>query len=101
MWLNNNNDALAVILHQYLMTSWGSKVMMSYFPLPIIPATRPSWPHPVMFSPFTNNMNFLDRLLNTALYSPLEWAGQMMAVLFMKSIAREMGLRGDFENNSS
>ena len=50
-----------------------------------------------MFSPFTNNMNFLDRLLNTALYSPLEWAGQMMAVLFMKSIAREMGLRGDFD----
>ena len=89
-------DALAIVLHQYLVTSWGSKVMISYSPLPIIPAARPAWPHPVMFSPFTSNMSFLDRFLNTALYSPLEWAGQMMAVLFMMPIAREIGINEDF-----
>lgn len=89
-------DALAIVLHQYLVSSWGSKVMISYSPLPIIPAARPSWPHPVMFSPFTNNMSFLDRFLNTAVYSPLEWTGQMMAALFMKPIAREIGINEDF-----
>ena len=91
-------DFLAGILHQYIINHWGEKAMISYSPLPIAPATRPPWPHPSMFSPYTSNMNFMDRLINTAVYWPLEWTGQSITRLFFTYVTWKLEINVSMPN---
>lgn len=66
----------------YMHKKWETNNIMLI--LLILGATPPytiPWTYPLPFTPFTDNMSFLDRFMNTVLYKPLQ------------SIAVEIGIR--------
>ena len=68
----------------YLLKKWNTdKLMILLAPVPMHPPGLASWSFPKFFSPFTDDMSFTDRLLNTAVYTPLEWAGLKLVSLFL------------------
>lgn len=57
----------------YLSKEWETdNVMLVTLVLGLRPHYIIPWPYPKPFAPFTDNMSFLDRFLNTAIYFPLQ-----------------------------
>ncbi len=66
-----DNAALPVGI--YLLNHWNTdKLLTLLSPLPIHPLGMTIWPLPKFLSPFTDDMSFKDRLINTVVYGPME-----------------------------
>ena len=63
-------DHALVSIVKYLGVEWQAKTILHMTISPVIPAMDPPWPFPNL-AEYPDNMNFLQRLMNTALYSPL------------------------------
>ena len=60
------------------------RVMLNLSPIPLLPFGQTPWSYPSLMSPLIDNMSFKDRLLNTAIYTPMEWfALKMISLFFM------------------
>jgi glucuronosyltransferase len=66
-------DIEALPLLYYASARWNNRQMMLILPfLGGIPRYTVPWPFPKLFSPFSDNMTFLDRLMNTVVFGPIE-----------------------------
>ena len=73
---------------------WGpDKGMVNYSPLPLLVALPP-WPFPVMMSSFTDNMSFLDRLVNSLVFYPMHKAGELFVVYAIRMMDPEFNTSG-------
>ena len=69
------SDLPAIPVMYYIQRIWNtSNIMVIMAPVPIQPQYLIPWSYPRAYSPFTDNMSFLDRLLNTVIFTPLETA---------------------------
>ena len=68
---------------------WGPyNSMVNYSPLPLM-VPLPPWPFPVVMSPFTENMSFLERLVNSLILYPMHEAGGLFYVYMMQMMDPE------------
>ena len=59
----------------YIQRVWNTNNIMGIItPVPIHPQILIPWSYPRICSPFSDNMSFLDQLLNTVIFNPLERA---------------------------
>ena len=73
---------------------WGpEKGMVNYSPLPLL-VPLPSWPFPVMMSSFTENMSFLERLINSLIFYPMHKMGELFAVYVLRMLDPEVDTSG-------
>jgi len=73
---------------------WGpEKGMVNYSPLPLL-VPLPHWPFPVMMSSFTENMSFLERLINSLIFYPMHKMGELFAVYALRMLDPEVDTRG-------
>ena len=69
------SDLPAIPVMYYIQRVWNTNnIMVIMTPVPIQPQYLIPWSYPRAYSPFTDNMSFLDRLLNTVIFTPLETA---------------------------
>lgn len=76
--LKANNTMLLMILSEFVSRS-------------IIP-----WPYPRLLAPLTDNMSFTDRLLNTALYLPIESFMMIMISIMTNALDSDLSMPIDF-----
>ena len=82
-YIISDNAVACVIID--LLDQWNTdRVMAVLAPIPLHPPGLITWPYPKMTTPFTENMTFIDRLLNTAVYTPLEYAALMLVEAIMQ-----------------
>ena len=63
-----------------ILKLWGAdKGMINYSPLPLL-VPLPPWPFPAMMAPFSDNMSFWDRLVNSLIYYPMHKTGELLAI---------------------
>ena len=68
---------------------WGpDKSMINYSPLPLL-TPLPPWPSPVMMSSFTENMNILERFINSLIFYPVHEAGGLFYLYTMQMLDPE------------
>ena len=74
------SDAPVGPVLDYIQRIWNTdKVMVVFTPIPFQPQYIIPWPFPRILSPFTDNMSFSDRLLNTVIFNPIERAAFLLA----------------------
>ena len=63
----------------YTQRIWNiSNVMVVFTPIPFQPQYLIPWSFPRIISPFTDNMSFSDRFLNTVIFNPIERAAFLL-----------------------
>ena len=74
------SDLPVISVMYYIQRVWNTNNIMGIMaPVPIQPQYLIPWSYPRIYSPFTDNMSFLDRLLNTVIFNPLERAMFVLA----------------------
>ncbi len=84
-YIISDNAVIGVVY--FIINEWKThKIMIHFAPLPIHPVGMNPWPVPKILSGLTDDMTFKDRLINTLVYSPLEWLGlQLIEILLVTS----------------
>ena len=79
-----SDNAVATILF-YIKKVWNTdRIMTNFSPLPLLyPFGMTMWSYPRFGTPYTDDMSFTDRLLNTALFAPMEYLAITIAFRFM------------------
>ena len=86
------SDVTVLPLMYYMLQIWKDINVMIVMPTsPIQPQYIIPWPYPRFLSPYTDNMSFFDRLLNTIVYNPLERATFVLVSLMMK-VDKQQGI---------
>ena len=69
------SDVAVTPILYYVQRTWNTNnIMVVITPTPFQPQYVVPWPFPRALSPFTDNMSFFDRLLNTVIFNPIERA---------------------------
>ena len=68
-------------------------ILAEFTPRFIIP-----WPYPRLSAPLTPDMSFIDRLINTALYIPVEYAMMVMISIMTNAIDSDLNVPINFLN---
>ena len=86
------SDITFLPLMYYMSQAWKDINIMIVMPTsPMQPQYIIPWPYPRFLSPYTDNMSFIDRFLNTIIYNPLERA-TFVLVSFIMKIDKQQGI---------
>jgi len=73
---------------------WGpEKGMVNYSPLPLV-VPLPPWPFPIIMSSFTENMSFLNRLVNSLIFYPMYKTGELFSTYMLLRMDPEFNSNG-------
>ena len=72
----------ASVLYRIFQLRGPNKGMINCSPMPLL-LPLPPWPFPIFMSWLTDNMSFLDRLVNSLVYYPMHKAGELFALYLL------------------